>query len=415
MPLYGNDLDTSTNPYEAGLGSVVKLDKPDDFVGRAALRKVAEEGPARLRVGLIVRGRGHRPARLPGPGRRAPDRCRHERHAVADAGRADRDGLRRAGRRATGYDARRRGPGSAGPGRGRVAAVLPPGPLTHPERARGPTADRATAPALRARPHRRPAARPPSPQEVIRPMVPADLRYTKDHEWVRLAGDVATVGITAFAAEQLGDIVFVELPDVGRTLEQFATFGVVESVKAVSDLFAPVGGEVVETNAELAGTPGARQRGPLRGRLDDPGAAGRRGPARRPARRGRLRRARRRPADRSMPYGPHTPVDRERMLRAIGVPDVEELFADIPPELRASPLRLAGPGPRARAGRAGSRRWPAATGSTWPRSWAPARTATGRRRRSTSSSCAASGTRRTRRTSRRSARARSSRSTSTSR
>jgi glycine cleavage system H protein len=86
-------------------------------------------------------------------------------------------------------------------------------------------------------------------------MVPADLRYTKDHEWVRVAGDAATVGITAFAAEQLGDIVFVELPDVGRVLEQFATFGVVESVKAVSDLFAPVGGEVVETNGELAGRP----------------------------------------------------------------------------------------------------------------------------------------------------------------
>ena len=86
-------------------------------------------------------------------------------------------------------------------------------------------------------------------------MVPADLRYTKDHEWVRVAGEAATVGITAFAAEQLGDIVFVELPDVGRVLEQFATFGVVESVKAVSDLFAPVGGEVVETNGELAGRP----------------------------------------------------------------------------------------------------------------------------------------------------------------
>ena len=86
-------------------------------------------------------------------------------------------------------------------------------------------------------------------------MVPADLRYTKDHEWVRVADDTATVGITAFAAEQLGDIVFVELPDVGRTLDQFATFGVVESVKAVSDLFAPVGGEVVETNGALAGKP----------------------------------------------------------------------------------------------------------------------------------------------------------------
>jgi glycine cleavage system H protein len=86
-------------------------------------------------------------------------------------------------------------------------------------------------------------------------MVPADLRYTKDHEWVRLADDIATVGITAFAAEQLGDIVFVELPDVGRTLEQHATFGVVESVKAVSDLFAPVGGAVTEANGELAGRP----------------------------------------------------------------------------------------------------------------------------------------------------------------
>ena len=86
-------------------------------------------------------------------------------------------------------------------------------------------------------------------------MVPADLHYTKDHEWVRVADDVATIGITAFAAEQLGDIVFVELPDVGHTLDQFATFGVVESVKAVSDLFAPVGGEVVETNGALAGKP----------------------------------------------------------------------------------------------------------------------------------------------------------------
>ena len=86
-------------------------------------------------------------------------------------------------------------------------------------------------------------------------MVPTDLHYTKDHEWVRVAGDVATVGITAYAAEQLGDIVFVELPDVGRVLEQAATFGVVESVKAVSDLFAPVGGEVLERNDELASKP----------------------------------------------------------------------------------------------------------------------------------------------------------------
>lgn len=85
--------------------------------------------------------------------------------------------------------------------------------------------------------------------------VPTDLRYTKDHEWVRIAGDTATIGVTAYAADQLGDIVFVELPDVGRSLDQFATFGVVESVKAVSDLFAPVTGEVVEANGALAASP----------------------------------------------------------------------------------------------------------------------------------------------------------------
>ena len=86
-------------------------------------------------------------------------------------------------------------------------------------------------------------------------MVPTDLRYTKDHEWVRVEGDAATIGVTAYAADQLGDIVFVELPEPGRTLAQFAAFGVVESVKAVSDLFAPVSGEVTEANADLAANP----------------------------------------------------------------------------------------------------------------------------------------------------------------
>jgi glycine cleavage system H protein len=86
-------------------------------------------------------------------------------------------------------------------------------------------------------------------------MVPQDLRYTKEHEWVRVEGDIATVGITEFAAEQLGDIVFVELPEIGRTVTQFAAVGVIESVKAVSDLFAPLSGEVVESNAELSTAP----------------------------------------------------------------------------------------------------------------------------------------------------------------
>ena len=86
-------------------------------------------------------------------------------------------------------------------------------------------------------------------------MIPAELRYTKEHEWVRVEGGEATVGITEYAAGQLGDVVFVELPESGTSLEQFATFGVVESVKAVSDLFAPLSGEVVARNEGLADHP----------------------------------------------------------------------------------------------------------------------------------------------------------------
>ena len=86
-------------------------------------------------------------------------------------------------------------------------------------------------------------------------MVPADLRYTKDHEWLRVEGDSATIGVTDFAAHQLGDVVFVDLPEVGRSVDQFAIFGVVESVKAVSDLYAPISGEVLEVDAALAAQP----------------------------------------------------------------------------------------------------------------------------------------------------------------
>ena len=85
--------------------------------------------------------------------------------------------------------------------------------------------------------------------------VPADLRYTKEHEWAKLEGDKARVGITAFAQEQLGDVVFVELPKVGAKVTAMKTFGVVESVKAVSDLYAPLSGDVVEINAELPKKP----------------------------------------------------------------------------------------------------------------------------------------------------------------
>ncbi|MEO5986979.1 MAG: glycine cleavage system protein GcvH [Candidatus Limnocylindria bacterium] len=84
---------------------------------------------------------------------------------------------------------------------------------------------------------------------------PDDLRYSREHEWVRVEGSRATIGITSFAADELGDIVFVELPEVGSALTQFAAFGVVESVKAVSDLYSPISGKVLETNDALRESP----------------------------------------------------------------------------------------------------------------------------------------------------------------
>lgn len=81
------------------------------------------------------------------------------------------------------------------------------------------------------------------------------MRFTKDHEWVSLEGDVATIGITAYAAEQLGDVVFVETPEAGKTVKAGDGLAVVESVKAASDVYAPISGEVVEGNAALADNP----------------------------------------------------------------------------------------------------------------------------------------------------------------
>lgn len=87
-------------------------------------------------------------------------------------------------------------------------------------------------------------------------------RYTRDHEWIRLEGDVAVVGITDYAQEQLGDIVYVELPEPGKTIEKGGEFCVVESVKAASEVFAPISGEVTEVNAALGDHPGAVNESP---------------------------------------------------------------------------------------------------------------------------------------------------------
>jgi glycine cleavage system H protein len=92
--------------------------------------------------------------------------------------------------------------------------------------------------------------------------VPAGLLYSKEHEWVKLGGDVATIGITDYAQDSLGDIVYVELPRVGAALAQSSSIGVVESVKAVSDIYSPVGGEVVEINSAIDGDPALVNRDP---------------------------------------------------------------------------------------------------------------------------------------------------------
>jgi glycine cleavage system H protein len=84
---------------------------------------------------------------------------------------------------------------------------------------------------------------------------PENLKYTKDHEWVLVSGDTGTVGITDYAQGELGDVVFVELPAVGKVLKQHESFGTIEAVKAVSDIYSPVSGSVVEVNKDLASTP----------------------------------------------------------------------------------------------------------------------------------------------------------------
>jgi glycine cleavage system H protein len=85
--------------------------------------------------------------------------------------------------------------------------------------------------------------------------IPAELKYTKDHEWIKVEGDVATVGITDFAQKELGDIVFIEVETVDETLDKEETFGTIEAVKTVSDLFMPIGGTIVEFNETLADAP----------------------------------------------------------------------------------------------------------------------------------------------------------------
>ena len=107
---------------------------------------------------------------------------------------------------------------------------------------------------------------------------PSDLKYTKDHEWIRISGDTAEIGITDYAQQQLGDVVYVDLPDVGRQIAAGESFGSIESVKAVSELFAPMSGEVIAVNPALKDKPESVNTDPhstwmVKVRLTDPAAA----------------------------------------------------------------------------------------------------------------------------------------------
>jgi|TARA_B100001971_G_C18203876_1_gene546315 glycine cleavage system H protein len=95
-------------------------------------------------------------------------------------------------------------------------------------------------------------------------MYPDDLKYSAEHEWVRMDGNIAEVGVTIFARDSLGDVVFVDLPETGAKIEQFAKFGEIESVKAVNDLFSPISGKIIEINVEVVDNPGVINDDPYR-------------------------------------------------------------------------------------------------------------------------------------------------------
>ena len=177
-----------------------------------------------------------------------------------------------------------------------------------------------------------------------------EVRYTDQHEWIRLEGDEATVGITKYAAESLGDVVFVELPASGKAVTAGGEAAVVESVKAASDIYAPAGGTVTERQQRAGKGAFQGQRGPGRRRLVLQAEAHRQGRIRQADGRRRLREVRGEPV--SMRYLPLTADDRRAMLAKIGAPDVDALFRDVPKSALALAVRLRSAG---HPGRAGSR------------------------------------------------------------
>ena len=221
MPLYGHELSEQINPFQAGLGFACHL-VGYNFPGRDALLRIQKQPPKSVRIGLGDVRQAGRAARLPDPGRPAEGRRSHQRQLFAHARQSDRDGLRR-------------------------SRVLPA---------------RAWNLHIDIRGSHEPARVVELPfyqsQEERKPEIMSQkLLYSKTHEWVRVENDpaggkTATVGLTAFALEMLTDLVHIELPKVGRKVKAGQPFGEIESVKAVSDLYSPVDGEVVAVNTALA-------------------------------------------------------------------------------------------------------------------------------------------------------------------
>ena len=245
--LYGNDIDDTTKPLEAGLGWTVKLDKPD-FVGKAALdRARRSRGSRASSSGFEVEGR-----RVP----------RHGMDAIESAARPVGRG-----------DQRHVQPEPRAPiGMGYVETALA-ATGTALDVAAGSATLPATRRAARRSTRQRIAPQPAQGEQGGSWDDPEDVRYTTEHEWARLEGDWSRSASPSYATEQLGDVVFVELPEVGRKLEAMKPFGVVEAVKTVSDLYAPIVRRGGRGEQRARRQPGAREPGALRRGLDDPDQA----------------------------------------------------------------------------------------------------------------------------------------------
>ncbi len=245
LPLYGHEISDTINVWEAGLDRFIKMEKPE-FIGRAALESAKAAGLRKTLVGLGDGGARHCSRWLQSSGR-----CRRRKIGYVTSG-SPAPFLKKNIALAyvppefaevgTKLKVEIRGQGVG-------AQVVPTPVLQETEEELSETKCTLTARSSKLGANRN------SQEPEAKMSYPADLKYTKEHEWIKVDGSNATIGITDYAQESLGDIVFVDLPKPGSEITAGKTFGTVESVKAVSDLYAPASGTVTEVNGELATAP----------------------------------------------------------------------------------------------------------------------------------------------------------------